>query len=57
MVHLRARQRFTADRTDHRAGAGLGLSIVRSVTAAHGGTVRARPGAEGGLTIEIELPP
>ncbi|MGN6175209.1 MAG: sensor histidine kinase [Streptosporangiaceae bacterium] len=50
-------QRLTPDRADCRGGAGLGLSIVRSITAAHGGTVRARPGAEGGLTIEIELPP
>jgi signal transduction histidine kinase len=49
-------RRLTADRTDHGGGAGLGLSIVRSITAAHGGSVRARPRAEGGLIVEIALP-
>jgi signal transduction histidine kinase len=49
-------RRLTADRTDHGAGAGLGLSIVRSITAAHGGTVRARPRPGGGLIVEIDLP-
>ncbi len=50
-------RRRTADRTDHSAGAGLGLSIVRSITTAHGGTVRARPRPGGGLIVEIDLPP
>ncbi|MHA6761352.1 ATP-binding protein [Streptacidiphilus sp. PAMC 29251] len=38
------------------AGAGLGLSIVRAVTTAHGGraTATARPG--GGLTLSLLLP-
>jgi signal transduction histidine kinase len=45
-----------ADRTANRGGAGLGLSIVRSVTTAHGGTTRARPRAGGGLVVEVELP-
>ena len=36
-------RRLTADRIDHGGGAGLGLSIVRSITAAHNGTIRARP--------------
>ncbi len=36
--------------------AGLGLSIVRSVTNAHGGTIRARPRPDGGLIVEFELP-
>jgi signal transduction histidine kinase len=35
-------RRLTADRTDHGGGVGLGRSIVRSITAAHSGTVRAR---------------
>jgi signal transduction histidine kinase len=37
-------------------GIGLGLSIVRSVTQAHGGTVTARPRTDGGLVVEVELP-
>jgi signal transduction histidine kinase len=37
-------------------GAGLGLSIVRSVAAAHGGTASARPRDGGGLTVRVELP-
>ena len=49
-------RRLTADRTDHGGGAGLGLSIVRSITAAHG-TVRAHPRPGGGLIVEIDLPP
>jgi signal transduction histidine kinase len=49
-------RRLTADRTNHSGGAGLGLSIVRSITTAHGGTIRGWPRAEGGLTIEISLP-
>jgi signal transduction histidine kinase len=49
-------RRLTADRTDHGGGAGLGLSIVRSITAAHGGTVRARPRPGGGLIVQIDLP-
>jgi signal transduction histidine kinase len=49
-------RRLTADRTNHGGGAGLGLSIVRSITAAHGGTLRARPRPGGGLIVEIDLP-
>jgi signal transduction histidine kinase len=49
-------RRLTADRTHHGDGVGLGLSIVRSITAAHGGTVRAQPRPGGGLIVEIDLP-
>jgi signal transduction histidine kinase len=38
------------------AGFGLGLSIVRSVTEAHGGTLRLRPRDEGGLEVVVVLP-
>jgi signal transduction histidine kinase len=49
-------RRLTADRTDHGGGAGLGLSIVRSIAAAHSGTARARTRPGGGLIVEIDLP-
>ncbi|WP_286171548.1 HAMP domain-containing sensor histidine kinase [Mycobacterium sp. BK086] len=38
------------------SGAGLGLSIVRAVTHAHGGRVQATPGPRGGLTVEVVFP-
>src|SRR5262249_17364093 len=37
-------------------GAGLGLSIVRSVARAHGGDVHASPRDGGGLTVQVRLP-
>lgn len=38
-------------------GAGLGLSIVRSIVTAHGGRVTAEPGgADGGLSVRVKLP-
>jgi signal transduction histidine kinase len=37
-------------------GAGLGLSIVRSVAQAHGGDVHAARRPDGGLTIRVRLP-
>ncbi|WP_306369444.1 cell wall metabolism sensor histidine kinase WalK [Nocardiopsis sp. CC223A] len=39
-----------------RTGSGLGLSIVRSITEAHGGTVSALPRPEGGLTVTVGFP-
>jgi signal transduction histidine kinase len=48
-------KRGTADRTHHGGGAGLGLTIVRSICRAHDGSVAARPGPGGGLRIEVEL--
>jgi signal transduction histidine kinase len=49
-------RRLTTDRTNHSGGAGLGMSIARSITTAHDGTIQARPRSEGGLIVEIELP-
>ncbi|WP_063021761.1 sensor histidine kinase [Nocardia niwae] len=37
-------------------GAGLGLSIVRSVAQAHGGTVHAVARPDGGLAVTVDLP-
>src|SRR5215207_3999807 len=37
-------------------GAGLGLSIVRSVTHAHGGDLHATTRPDGGLTIQVRIP-
>ncbi|HEV7688228.1 MAG TPA: ATP-binding protein, partial [Acidimicrobiia bacterium] len=48
-------RRSGVDRVAGR-GAGLGLSIVRSVAAAHGGRVAARPRPGGGLVVEVFLP-
>jgi signal transduction histidine kinase len=39
-----------------RRGAGVGLAVVRSVAAAHGGTVRAEAPPEGGLVITVDFP-
>lgn len=36
-------------------GAGLGLSIVRSVAHAHGGDVQASPREDGGLTVNVRI--
>jgi signal transduction histidine kinase len=49
-------RRLGADRTGSDDGAGLGLSIVASITHAHRGSLQlhARPG--GGLTVTITLP-
>jgi signal transduction histidine kinase len=37
-------------------GAGLGLSIVRSVAHAHGGDVTASPRTNGGLIVQVRMP-
>lgn len=49
-------RRLTSERTYQRDGAGLGLSIVRSVVAAHHGSVSAEAGQDGGLTVTVNLP-
>lgn len=48
--------RFRRLSEDSSGGAGLGLSIVRSVTTAHRGQVRATAHPQGGLTVEVILP-
>ncbi|HEX6358000.1 HAMP domain-containing sensor histidine kinase [Actinophytocola sp.] len=49
-------RRLTAERTNQRDGAGLGMSIVRSIVTAHNGTVSAAPGDHGGLKVTVKLP-
>ncbi|MEU7016547.1 HAMP domain-containing sensor histidine kinase [Streptomyces sp. NPDC046385] len=43
--------------TERRAdGTGLGLAVVRAITATHHGAVTAAPRPHGGLTVRVELP-
>ncbi|NYI07573.1 sensor histidine kinase [Allostreptomyces psammosilenae] len=50
-------RRLGTDRLVGAKGAGLGLSIVRSIAHAHGGEVTARARPTGGLTVTVTLPP
>ena len=55
----RALERFVrldGARDRKTGGAGLGLSIVRDVTRAHGGSVALGESSLGGLLVRIELP-
>ena len=49
-------RRLNGERASLDRGFGLGLSIVRAVARAHGGTVTATPCPEGGLTVRVRLP-
>jgi signal transduction histidine kinase len=49
-------RRGPVERTGAVRGSGLGLSIVRAVVLAHGGSVAAEPVPGGGLTLAVELP-
>ncbi|MGP3986773.1 sensor histidine kinase [Streptomyces sp. 3N207] len=49
-------RRLRTERTGSDKGVGLGLSIVRSVARAHGGTVSAVPREDGGLVMRVTLP-
>ena len=48
-------RRLGGNRTANPHGAGLGLSIVRSIVQAHGGQLAADARADGGLTVRIRL--
>jgi signal transduction histidine kinase len=48
-------ERLARESADAR-GAGLGLSIVRAVSEAHGGTLLIEPRADGGLVVSVRLP-
>ncbi|MBN9103255.1 MULTISPECIES: HAMP domain-containing sensor histidine kinase [unclassified Pseudonocardia] len=49
-------RRGPVERTGAVRGSGLGLSIVRAVVAAHGGTAAAEPVPGGGLAVTVRLP-
>ncbi|HET9382734.1 MAG TPA: HAMP domain-containing sensor histidine kinase [Streptomyces sp.] len=49
-------RRLRTERTGSDKGVGLGLSIVRSVTRAHGGHISAQPREGGGLMMRVTLP-
>ncbi|MDP8954766.1 MAG: ATP-binding protein [Actinomycetota bacterium] len=49
-------RRGTPARTGSVSGAGLGLSIVRSIATAHGASITPTPIDGGGLEITVELP-
>lgn len=48
--------RADPSRSRDSGGAGLGLSIVQAVVAAHGGHVTVRETSDGGATFDVELP-
>ncbi|BCL16682.1 sensor histidine kinase [Micromonospora sagamiensis] len=49
-------RRLNRERAAGNRGFGLGLSIVRAVARAHGGTVHALPRPGGGLVVTVSLP-
>jgi signal transduction histidine kinase len=49
-------RRLQSQRVNSDRGSGLGLSIVRAIATAHGGTVHAEPRHGGGLTIIVRVP-
>jgi signal transduction histidine kinase len=50
-------RRVSGERLDHGDGAGLGLTIARSIVAAHGAALDAHANADGGLTIAVRMRP
>jgi signal transduction histidine kinase len=50
-------RRASGDRLEHGGGVGLGLTIARSIVAAHGGSIAASANPDGGLTVEARLRP
>jgi signal transduction histidine kinase len=50
-------RRLSGERLDHGGGVGLGLTIARSIVAAHGGAIEARANPDGGLTVWARLRP
>jgi signal transduction histidine kinase len=48
-------QRLSPDRAGGPGGSGLGLSIVAAIADAHGASISAHPGPDGGLSIEVSF--
>ncbi|MGO1591555.1 MAG: ATP-binding protein [Ancrocorticia sp.] len=48
--------RTDSSRSRESGGSGLGMSIVASIMAAHGGTARVQPTADHGLTVRLAFP-
>lgn len=49
-------RRLSTDRLSHAGGAGLGLTLARSITQAHDGVISAHSEQHGGLRVEVRLP-
>ena len=49
-------QRLAPNRSGHRDGNGLGLSIVKAIADAHDATITATSQPHGGLRIEVSFP-
>jgi signal transduction histidine kinase len=49
-------RRLSGERLDHGGGVGLGLTIARSIVAAHRGSIDAQPNPGGGLVVRVQLP-
>jgi signal transduction histidine kinase len=49
-------RRARGERLDHGDGVGLGLTIARSIVAAHAGAITATANPGGGLTVSVGLP-
>jgi signal transduction histidine kinase len=50
-------RRASGERLDHGGGVGLGLTIARSIVAAHGAAIEAHANPAGGLTVAVRLRP